>query len=559
MLNSQRLFLYIFLGTSVLFQSCKSEENTSTVTPTAASINALTCASATFSATATNGTTYSGTATIPYTGGNSAVYSAGAAIASTGVTGLTATLQAGTLASGAGSAIFAITGTPTAEGSASFVVSLGGQSCTLVLTVAASTSSGTNTDTYAAIPSCTTPGTVAASTSTGVVALQTAMINYRNSLTTAQISALAKCLDNTSTMGFTYWHNTPAKGSARGALRYGDLSSTQLTLFKTLLQAFMSEAGYKKVNEITTLAEAYLNNLNSGMWDPNYYWLDIYGNPASSGSWGFQLDGHHCAINFLVHGDNVSIVPAFLACEPCAGTYNGTTFDIVKDERELGLTMYNAMTTAEKSSAVTAASPSAMSAGPAGQAGQTDPYKGIYSYAAFANGLKYSDMSTATKANVVAIMKEYVYNMKTEFADKWWALIEKNIDNTYFAWKDQVDTPSTTTQFYYRIYNPYLWIEYAMENPVGSGIASYNHTHTITRIPYNTDNGGDYGIFALMLDNNGPHTIQEHYDTAEHHQRQENFMKDMESINNRFASFKAKNKKQEGNAELMALVDLSGM
>ncbi|HEY1053936.1 MAG TPA: hypothetical protein VGE24_02345, partial [Emticicia sp.] len=61
------------------------------------------------------------------------------------------------------------------------------------------------------------------------------------------------------------------------------------------------------------------------------------------------------------------------------------------------------------------------------------------------------------------------------------------------------------------------------------------------------------------MDNSGPHTIQEHYNTAEHHQRQENFMKDLEGINNRFASFKAKYKKEETNAEMMAIVDFSGM
>lgn len=62
----------------------------------------LTCGSATFSTMAASGTAYTGTATVPYTGGSGVAYTAGAVITSMGVTGLNATLQAGTLATGAG-------------------------------------------------------------------------------------------------------------------------------------------------------------------------------------------------------------------------------------------------------------------------------------------------------------------------------------------------------------------------------------------------------------------------------------------------------------------------
>ncbi|WP_405611528.1 DUF3500 domain-containing protein [Polaribacter sp. Asnod1-A03] len=68
-------------------------------------------------------------------------------------------------------------------------------------------------------------------------------------------------------------------------------------------------------------------------------------------SWGFQLDGHHCVVNFLVHGDNVSIVLVFLGGEPAVETYDGITFDIFSDERDLALSLYNSFSTTELSSA----------------------------------------------------------------------------------------------------------------------------------------------------------------------------------------------------------------
>lgn len=121
----------------LIFLSCKNNE----VDKNAPSISALDCSTATFSGTATSGTSYTGTASITYSGGNGSEYTEGTAVPSTGVTGLTATLSAGTLSSGSGTAGFVITGTPVTAGTAHFAVSLGGQSCDLSLTVVASKAS----------------------------------------------------------------------------------------------------------------------------------------------------------------------------------------------------------------------------------------------------------------------------------------------------------------------------------------------------------------------------------------------------------------------------------
>jgi hypothetical protein len=71
---------------------------------------------------------------ISYTGGNAGTYTA-QSVSSTGVVGLTATLAAGTLANGAGSLTYTITGTPTSSGTASFAITVGGQSCTFTINV----------------------------------------------------------------------------------------------------------------------------------------------------------------------------------------------------------------------------------------------------------------------------------------------------------------------------------------------------------------------------------------------------------------------------------------
>ncbi|MFM7079857.1 MAG: hypothetical protein ACKOYC_08715, partial [Bacteroidota bacterium] len=103
--------------------------------PPTGTIAAFNCGSATNTGTLTQGVAASGaSSSVPYTGGNGGTYN-GQTIASTGVTGLTATLAAGNFANGAGNLTYNITGTPTGNGTASFALNIGGQSCFLGMTV----------------------------------------------------------------------------------------------------------------------------------------------------------------------------------------------------------------------------------------------------------------------------------------------------------------------------------------------------------------------------------------------------------------------------------------
>ncbi|CAN5807042.1 hypothetical protein BH11BAC4_BH11BAC4_14990 [soil metagenome] len=132
MLIKNLLSLFVF---SLALSSCSKDNAPASST---ASISALACNSSSFSAAAVINTAFSATATIPYSGGNAVAFSSGTAIASTGVTGLTASLQAGTLASGNGNLSYNVTGTPASAGTAVFAINFGAQSCNLSLTVSSS-------------------------------------------------------------------------------------------------------------------------------------------------------------------------------------------------------------------------------------------------------------------------------------------------------------------------------------------------------------------------------------------------------------------------------------
>ncbi|MEM7033882.1 MAG: DUF3500 domain-containing protein [Chloroflexota bacterium] len=361
---------------------------------------------------------------------------------------------------------------------------------------------------------CSIEGIEAQSDDANVEAMRQAIVAFRSSLPDSLLAEGSVCLDDER---FYLWHNTPNDRDNRGGIQYRDLTDEQLSLFKNLLELFLSDTGYQKVDEITTLAEGFLSEIDANVWATDFYAIDMFGDPENTGSWGFQLDGHHMAINFLVHGNAVSIVPAFIGAEPVFGTYDDVEFDVFLAERDLAFTLYNNLTADENARATSTGEDTAMVVGPADRPGDLDPYIGDYDYSGFEVGLNYSDMSGASKANLIALMQAYVYHLETPFADLWWEDVMSQIDNTYFVWIDEESGElSNLSIYYYRIYNPHLWIEYNVENSIGQTIEQGNHAHSITRIPLNSS-VGDYGIFASLINHGGPSTLFEHYVMEDHH------------------------------------------
>ena len=351
-----------------------------------------------------------------------------------------------------------------------------------------------------------------------IKAMQKAMVKFRNSLSPELLEKGSASLKD---QRLYLWHNTPipVRGDDYQAegIMYGDLSTEQLRSFKDVLMMFLSKKGYQKVDAITVLAEGFLKEVRPKIWDPQFYSIDMFGDPSKDDSWGFQLDGHHCIINFLVHGENVSMVPAFLGAEPVKESFQGKEFDIFGTERDLALELYHSLSSDERQAAVSTGSMEALTLGAGNPAGSPDPYRGDYDYSGFKKGLKHADMSKRSAEILEKLMLEHVNNLSSTFAKQWFRDISKNLSETYFVWIDQVDQPDNKSQFYYRIYNPYLWVEFNITNPIFKELDDWNHVHSITRIPNNSENGGDYGIFADLVNQNGIKMLYQHYASSDHH------------------------------------------
>ncbi|MCT4666090.1 MAG: hypothetical protein N4A45_12750 [Flavobacteriales bacterium] len=111
-------------------QTCTLQRN---VTPPA-TVTTLGCNTASHSGSITQGAAANVSSSISYTGGNGQAFNT-ITSNSTGVTGLVLTIAANTLANGNGSVTASIVGTSATSGTASFSITLGGQTCTLTRVV----------------------------------------------------------------------------------------------------------------------------------------------------------------------------------------------------------------------------------------------------------------------------------------------------------------------------------------------------------------------------------------------------------------------------------------
>lgn len=439
---------------TLLSLSCSKDDVTTTTTTTTATVTALTCSATTFSATATASSAYTGTATVPYTGGNGAAYSAGSAISSTGVTGLTATLTAATLASGAGNATFAITGTPSAAGTAAFAISVGGQSCTLSLTVSAATSGGTTTD---------------CSSKTGVEQIVCLADAFKATLSATQITSLQLAYNYSN---IKTWSNLPAAMSARLGLKLGTLSATQLAAAKALVNAMtaskVANEGYEEVQQIWAADDWLVSDgkANSDYGSGNYY-IAFFGTPSTTGTFEIMETGHHKTVaNTYTNGAMVAATPHFVAVEPISWTTGGVTYAPVSQETDAMKALLAGLNATQLATAKSSSSFSDIVLSP----GKEWQFPTTYT------GLVCSGLTDAQKTLALNVIKTYTNDIDAINAAKFLALYTSEIDKTYITYAGTGNM--NTKGDYFRIDGPHVWIELSQN---GGVIYSGPHPHSVWR------------------------------------------------------------------------------
>ncbi len=116
------------------------------------------------------------------------------------------------------------------------------------------------------------------------------------------------------------FHFIPTETFARQGLTIRDMGPAQREAAHVLLRSGLSQRGYMTATQIME-TEGILLGLEGGRGqfrrDPTEYFVSVFGNPSTSGSWGWRFEGHHLSLQFtVVEGDVTVSSPTFLAANP---------------------------------------------------------------------------------------------------------------------------------------------------------------------------------------------------------------------------------------------------
>ena len=266
-----------------------------------------------------------------------------------------------------------------------------------------------------------------------------------------------------------------------------DMTDAQKEAAFGMMKASLSAKGMQLSRDIMklnyTLGE--LNNNDFVRYGEWRYWITIMGEPSATKPWGWQIDGHHLIVNYFVLGDQVVMSPVFVGSEPViapSGKYKGLS--ILQDEQNMGRKMILALDDTQQKKAILEVSKT-------GNNNLAEAFKDniVLDYA----GAPVSGFNVAQKAQLVALINEYVRNMDDGHAKIKMEEVRKHIDETWFAW---IGGTGDSSVYYYRIHSPVLLIEFDHQRPVGIRHLTPNpnlpfkeHIHAVVRTP----NGNDYG------------------------------------------------------------------
>ena len=263
-----------------------------------------------------------------------------------------------------------------------------------------------------------------------------------------------------------------------------------------LLRASLSPEGYALAHGMmlingflgeTVGLETVLNEFS--------YNFAIYGEPDLQAPWGWQLFGHHCAVNCLVVDGRMVLSPVFLGAEPNAidaGRHAGVTS--FTERIELGTALMAALPADQRR----AATVYEQMVDPAMPPGRVHPGDERHLAGAFQDnriipveGLSVADMPFAATDLVMEIAEQFVALLPEGPRNARLREIREHLPETWFCW---IGGHLPGDVFYYRIQSPVIiaeldhhcgvFLDYDTPQPF--------HVHTVLRTPHGNDYGRAY-------------------------------------------------------------------
>lgn len=294
------------------------------------------------------------------------------------------------------------------------------------------------------------------------------------------------------------WNNTEMYLYPQG-LRLEEVSSQVREAILDVVRESLSARGYAKTRDVMRFNLA-LGELigNTKVLNEYSYNFSLFGAPSPAEPWGWQLMGHHLALNCLVVGQQLSMSPTFFGAEPCYiddGPHAGLS--LFEDEEYRGLALMRSLSSGQQKEAILYRSmmggdlpperrqrPDQLQLGGAFQDNRVIPYEGV----------AVRSFTREQRGKLMHLIESYVDPMPDGPMRARMEEVERHLEDTHFCWIGGTDDSDT---FYYRIQSPVVMIEFDQH----SGVFLANkepakfHIHTIVRTP----NGNDYGFDLLRM------------------------------------------------------------
>jgi len=278
------------------------------------------------------------------------------------------------------------------------------------------------------------------------------------------------------------WFFTPRQDANKKTTRKGlpleEMSQDQRAAALALVRAGTSQEGYKKATTIMSL-EAILRELEKGgamVRDPNWYFFTIFGEPSKTGKWGWRVEGHHLALNFLIDGGRVvSATPAFFGANPAtvkAGPRKGLR--TLPEAEDIARELFKSLDEDQKKAALQS------KAHPEVQENKAAPSPGD------PTGLAGAKMNEMQKQLLMKLIESYAVRLPEDVATAEIEAVKKDgIDSVHFAYFGGTEPGQAYT---YRIHGPGFVAEF-LNVQADSAKNPANHIHSAWR-----HIKGDFGV-----------------------------------------------------------------
>jgi hypothetical protein len=269
------------------------------------------------------------------------------------------------------------------------------------------------------------------------------------------------------------WNFIPDEMFPRNGLPIKAMTAAQRSAAHELLKTGLSERGYMTYTQIMELEKILqvIEQPRRFARDHEAYRFSLFGTPATQGTWGWRVEGHHISLHFSMVNGNVASSPTFAGSNP-AEVRDG----VDKGKRVLGQledtarTLVMALDTTQRTTATLAVdAPNDILTENKVDISPLDP-----------QGIKASALNTSQRDALMKVIDAYAGLMAPDVAaDRLGKIKAAGIDNVTFAWAGAVERGK---KHYYRVQGPTFLIEF--DNTQNDG----NHVHSVWR-----DFKGDFG------------------------------------------------------------------